>query len=619
MSSRSLLCVTLAISAVTLAACTADKKPAPHPTPTPPMTLVAFDSCRQLRDDLRAAAAASVGPYGFPGDVRPEALAASGARTAMDSAPTAAAAPAYSGTNVYEPGADEPDMIKNDGRRIVYVSGGVLHVVDAATRRPVGQLKLDTFGVDNLLLAGDKALVLVAGGLAAGGVMSMPRSEVRAAPPIPAEAGTRLLLVDVSGAPRLISTYQGDGTLVDARQTGSTARVVLRSSPQIKLPDNPTATNESDRVAANREAVAAAPLDAFLPGWSVTTGSTTERGTVGCERVSRPTTYSGSSMVTILTFDLGAGSLGSGDPMSIVADGGTVYGTGTSLYVASDQSWRLGMWGGRLSTPQNTDIYRFETPAGRPPTFTASGSVPGWLVNQYALSEWDGFLRVATTDDNAGSSAVRVLQPNGKRLTQVGEVDGLGKGERIYSVRFIGPRGYVVTFKQTDPLYSVDLADPRHPKVSGSLKITGFSSHLQPVDDGRLIGIGQEANDQGRVQGGQVSLFDVSDSAAPRRLAQYVVSNSYLEAQSDPHALLYWPATRLLVLPIIKGGAGKQFSALALRVTGDGLAPAGTLQQSGDYPVRRALVIGDVLWTLSDGGLQASSLSTLDQLEWVPN
>ena len=587
------------------------------------MALVAFDSCRQLRDGLRVAASASVGPYGFPDVISDGAvIAADGARAALSSAegaaPVAAAAPAYSGTNVYEPGADEPDIVKTDGHRIVYVSQGVLHVVDAATRRPAGRLKLDTFGVDDLLLSGDRALVLVAGGYGRPGMAAIVPDAALPVPP--GGPGSRVLLVDVSGAPRLISTYQGDGTLLDARQTGSTARVVLRSAPQIAFPENPQAGDAGTRVAANRRAVTTAPVGAWLPTWSVTTGDTTERGTVGCERVSRPAEYSGASMLTILTFDLGAAALGSGDPLSIVADGGTVYGTGRSLYVANDPRWRLAAWRGvgRPDTQSpRTEIYRFDTPAGRPPVFTASGSVPGWLVNQYALSEWDGYLRVATTDNAAGSSAVRVLRPVGRRLTQVGEVGGLGRGERIYSVRFLGPRGYLVTFRQTDPLYSLDLADPRHPKVTGELKITGFSSHLQPVDDGRLIGIGQEASDQGRVQGMQVSLFDVGDPAAPRRLARYQMSGGYSEAEWDPHALLYWPATHLLVVPAMGGYDGT--AALALRVTGDDLVPAGTLRQSGGYPVRRSLVIGDVLWTLSDNGLQASGLSTLDRLDWLPS
>jgi uncharacterized secreted protein with C-terminal beta-propeller domain len=268
---------------------------------------------------------------------------------------------------------------------------------------------------------------------------------------------------------------------------------------------------------------------------------------------------------------------------------------------------------------QHTEIYRFDITGAAKPVYAAAGRIPGWLINQYALSEWDNHLRVATTDGDAGSSAVRVLERRGSRLVEVGEVGGLGKGERIYSVRFVGSRGYVVTFRQTDPLYSVDLSDPRAPRVTGQLKITGYSAHLQPVGDNRLIGIGQEANGAGRVQGTQVSLFDVSDPADPRRLAQYQVTGAVSEAEWDPHALLWWPATQLLVVPMMGGGdGGAQPAALALRVTNDGLTSGGTLRQTGGDPVRRSLVVGDVVWTMSDSGLQASGLSTLDPLDWLP-
>jgi uncharacterized secreted protein with C-terminal beta-propeller domain len=307
-----------------------------------------------------------------------------------------------------------------------------------------------------------------------------------------------------------------------------------------------------------------------------------------------------------------------------VADGDTVYGTPTSLYVANDQRWRLNMWRARdnRTTPQETEIYRFSVTGAEPPTFEAAGKVKGWLVNQYAMSEWDGYLRVATTDENAGSSAVRVLRPDGDTLKQVGQVSGLGKGEQIYSVRFIGDRGYVVTFRQTDPLYSVDLSDPAKPRVTGELKINGYSAHLQPVGEGRLIGIGQEASDQGRRQGTQVSLFDVSDPAAPRRLAQQVVANGSSEAEYDPHAILWWPATKLLVVPVSSYTTVASSGALALTVTDDGMMQAGQIagkrQPDGYTPqIRRTLVIGDELWVLSETGMQAASLSTLDPIASV--
>jgi uncharacterized secreted protein with C-terminal beta-propeller domain len=337
-------------------------------------------------------------------------------------------------------------------------------------------------------------------------------------------------------------------------------------------------------------------------------------------------------MISVHTFDLSAPALSNGDPVSVVADGDTVYGTATSLYVVSNQRWRFETRRNAATSPatEETQIYRFDLNGAAKPVYAAAGSVPGRPINQYALSEWDGRLRVATTNERTEKSAVRVFEQQGTRLAQVGVVDGLGKGERIYSVRFIGPRGYVVTFKQTDPLYSVDLSNPAKPRVTGELKITGYSSHLQPAGDGRLIGIGQEADTSGRVQGTQISYFDVSDPASPERLAQKQISGGQSEAEYDPHALLYWPATNLLVVPITEYGAaadGPANTAKAMRVTDKGIEDLGLVTQPyqadskrGYGPgIRRSLVIGSTLWTVSDAGLQASDLSTLDQVGWVPN
>jgi hypothetical protein len=222
-----------------------------------------------------------------------------------------------------------------------------------------------------------------------------------------------------------------------------------------------------------------------------------------------------------------------------------------------------------------------------------------------------------------------VLRQQGGDLVQTGVVDGLGKGEQIYSVRFVGPRGYVVTFRQTDPLYSVDLSDPAKPVVTGELKINGYSAHLQPVGDGRLVGVGQDADSRGRTKGTQVSLVDVADPAAPRRVAQHRVTHGSSEAEYDPHALLWWPATKLLVVPVTVydvdydgTGPAATGTALALRVTDNGLTRIGGIAQptvqGATPPIRRSLVVGDVLWTLSDAGLQASDLSTLRRLRWLP-
>ena len=635
---RLLLCATLAAT-LPVAGCTADT-PTPPPDPTrtfsaSDLRLVAYDSCDDLTKELRAAAKQAVGPWGLGDNVQyfAEGDMAGGARSMADSAPAAAAKEAqpqaFSGTNIHEQGSDEPDIVKTDGRRIITMIGTDLVVVDPVTRAESGRLRITKDWAEaDLLLSGDRAMVLLRGGENEGPATSRKR------PYHQPQEQTRVVLVDLTGAPREISRFTTDGSLVDARMTGSTVRVVTRNSPRIAFPEpggrffgSSDSSDEEDQVADNRKAIDKAPATDWLPEWSVTSGGDTRKGTVDCTAVSRPPSFSGTSMATVFTFDAAGPDLGDGQPVTVAADGDTVYATPTSLYIASDTRWWQNSWFLRSRPVQEkTEIYRFDLPAVGKPVYTNAASVPGWLVNQYALSEWDGRLRVATTTDgsssNKSSSAVRVLEQDGDRLKEVGIVDGLGKGERIYSARFIGDRGYLVTFRRTDPLYTLDLSNPRSPEVTGELKITGYSAHLQPVGENRLIGIGQEADENGRTQGTQVSLFDVSDPAAPRRLAQHHVSNAQSEAEYDPHAILWWPGTNLLVLPMYRYepvGGDSETGALALRVTDQKVDPVGELKQSpnrdGYAPqIRRNLVVGDTLWSLTDTELRASSLSTLEPL-----
>ncbi|MDP9798562.1 putative secreted protein with C-terminal beta-propeller domain [Catenuloplanes nepalensis] len=589
-----------------LTACTSSPDDIQHTPPVPPaegLRLVSYDSCPGLYDTLRASAAARVGPFGFPDD-EVSLPAADVAREGAAMVPDAGAAPdAFSGTNTHERGVDEPDLIKTDGRRIVTVAvrGGVpvLRVIDAASRAQTGELALtDAYGASELLLAGDRALVLAA----TDSPVSIPNgfAEDTRGWPAPPRSRLDLRLIDLSSAPRQIGRYAMDGSLVDARQNGSTARVVVRSSPRIDFPlDKPDAD-------VNRRIVEGAGDGVWLPHFEVTAPDGSVRtGTVPCERVSRPASYDGVRMLTMLSFDLAGGTaLSDGVPVTVVADGDTVYGTGTSLYVADGGADR-------------TEIYRFDTGGAGPPRYAASGAVPGRLLNQYALSEWNGSLRAATTVAARDAGSVTVLTQRGTALAVTGSVGDLGRGETIHSVRFLEDRGYVVTFRRTDPLYALDLRDPARPVVTGELKIPGYSAYLHPAATGRLIGVGQDATAEGTVTGLQVSLFDVSDPAAPARLAQHRLPASSSAAEFDPHAFLFWPATGHLVVPVAEH-SGAAPTALVLRLSGDTVTEAGTLAHPDGSPITRSLVIGDTLWTAGPGGLRAVSLATLQGLAWLP-
>ncbi|MBX7269696.1 beta-propeller domain-containing protein [Micromonospora sp. Llam7] len=627
--------VALALLAGSVAA-TGPVPRAPRTTAPPmvPVGLVSFDSCADAITELRAAASASVGPYGFGGEavLLGDRAAIGGAESTTRTfaeAPAGAAPPGggtdHSTTNNHEAGADEPDLVKTDGRRIVTVTNGVLRVIDPASRLISAKLDLTggreelRWSEHRLLLLGDHALVLAEDLPAPDGVH---RSRWR-------PGGTRLLLVDLAGGARVLGTYRIEGSTVDARLTGDTARVVVRTGVRLEFPFEKSGADPV-RTERNREVIARAGVEAWLPGYEWTAGDERHTGRVGCDRLSRPKRMTGSSTLTVLSFDLTADRLGDGDPVAVAADADTVYGTATSLYLAgrrpmpatTSPRWRP------APTGQVTDIYQFDTAAPGRPRFLAAGSVPGWLINQYALSEWAGHLRVATTTGDLGGeertseSAVRVLRRDGGALEPTGMVGGLGRGERIYSVRYLGPVAYVVTFRQTDPLYSLDLTDPARPRVTGELKITGYSAYLHPLSDGRLLGVGQEADREGRAEGVQVSLFDVRDPARPSRLDQWHLPHGWSSAEHDPHAFLYRPESGLVALPVDAG-------IRLLRVTGDTISEIGAVthpsierathrRPSASSPaVRRSLVVGDVLWTVSDAGLRASDPLTARSLDWI--
>ncbi|MGH3716084.1 MAG: beta-propeller domain-containing protein [Micromonosporaceae bacterium] len=637
--------------------------------PGAPPQLVAFDSCGAALKDFKRAARPYVGPYGFGfggHGYSDNAEADSAAGAGRDSAPQAPGAPAdkggsapdHSGTNVHEAGVDEPDLVKTDGRRIVTVADGVLRVVDVATRKQTGTLRLPHDGgqtydrayaeAGQLLMYGDRALVVLSnphvrydgGGPVPGAEPAAPgRADPEASAPELAIVGVELVQIDLAGTPRIISRMKLDGEYVDARAVGGTVRLVTRSAPRVPFayPDG-SHRSEARAQRDNRITLERTTIADWLPRYEIDNGRTVTRGQVGCQAVSRPTAYTGTSMLTVTTLGLEASALSGKQAVSIVADGSTVYGTGKTLYVASAQHQAIPVDAVREpeSMPKpRTNVYKFDTSRAGTPRFTAAGSVPGWLINQYAMSEHDGYLRLATTVEEFGGaaqprsqSAVYVLAHDGKKLTTVGRLGGLGKSERIYAVRFSGPVGYVVTFRQTDPLYTVDLRDPRSPKLLGELKIPGFSAYLHPAAAGRLIGVGQEANEQGQVQGTQVSLFDVSDLSAPRRLAQYHVKAGHSEAEYDPHAFLYWPKTGLLVIPVVSYGAERAepdkgepvVGALVLKLSGDSFTEVGTIAHPNqDYrgAVRRSLIIGDTLWTVSSAGLLANDAETLQKQAWI--
>jgi inhibitor of cysteine peptidase len=172
----------------------------------------------------------------------------------------------------------------------------------------------------------------------------------------------------------------------------------------------------------------------------------------------------------------------------------------------------------------------------------ATGQVPGRLLNQFSMDEYEGYLRVATTVGN--SNDLYVLN---SQLRIIGSVKGFGETERIYAVRFIGDKGYIVTFRQTDPFFVVDLSDPKNPKIAGELKIPGFSSYLHPLGENMILGVGME---DGKVK---LSLFDVSDPENPVEIDRYLLAESWSEVIGNHRAFLADEKHQIFFIPARSG------------------------------------------------------------------
>lgn len=230
----------------------------------------------------------------------------------------------------------------------------------------------------------------------------------------------------------------------------------------------------------------------------------------------------------------------------------------------------------------------------------ADGIVPGYPLNQFALDEYEGKLRIATTigdrwsgfgDDTAND--VYVLDND---LSILGSITDLGLTERIYSARFIGDKGYLVTFRQTDPFYILDLSDAKNPKMTGELKIPGYSSYLHPVKDDLILGVGKEGSKV------KLSLFDVSDVKNPKEIDKYSLDEYHSEALNNHHAFLMDAENEIFFLPGNKGGYIFDYSKDKLEM----------VKAVGDNQVKRAIYFNDYLYVIA-----SENITVLDMKSWV--
>jgi hypothetical protein len=637
----------------------------------------AFDGCKSLLAYLQESALKRVGPYGFNtgygypgGPVFAEGsvagavptTAAAGATTAAPAARQSGPAPAVksaaasgvtgdsSGTNTQEAGVDEGDTVENDGRYVyAVVDSARLQIVDTTNPTKVATVDLPQ-GQQQIILDG-KRLVVVTGGW--GDI------QLRVFGTMPYRGGyggggaSTVSVFDVSDPTKPTMTSQStlEGDALAVRASGSTVRIVVRSGFGDRLPLLQPAISgkaaEEKAKALNEQAIRDSKIEDWLPR-----SATGKPGSIGtpasaldCKQMGRPGEFGGLGLTWVASVDLKTDNPKVVGSAGVVAEGSTVYSSEKSLYVTTTR-WQESPDPSVQPInpdPPKTAVHAFDF-NDELVSYKASGLIDGVLLNSYSMSELNGNLRIATTDQaanfgSARSSGVRVLARKGDTLEQIGSVTGLGATEQIQAVRFIGDLGYVVTFRQTDPLFVIDLKDPTNPKVAGELKIPGFSSYLHPFGEGYLLGVGQSGTETGQITGAQLSLFDVRDPSKPTQVATLPIGQGFTEAQYDPHAFLLWEKTGQVVVPVQSyGQPGQLTGAIVAQATTTSLAEQGRVkgllppgledqqrqidEQCKQYPeacyrpdfaapFTRSMIVDNKLVLVSYGGLVVVALDTL--------
>ncbi|MFO0839268.1 MAG: beta-propeller domain-containing protein [Phycisphaerae bacterium] len=560
----------------------------------------------------------------------------------------------FSGTNLQEAGVDESDVMKSDGTNLYIAAGGKLRVVRASPREQMSEIGSLSFGdsdnpvyINEMYLYGKNLLILASKFSYYGG------PEMLAVwPPYYQSAESLLFNVDVTDptTPTITQQRSFDGTLSSSRLTNDRLILVISIVPTIPatplpLPLTPIGVEDfAPKSRINDAAVEMVPWDHWL----------------------RPESPDGYYMTAVMTLDAKDVNNNVGS-VAVMANAGTIYASTEALYLTDSD------YDQNNNYRESVVIHKFKFDSNGAATYTASGTVPGRLLNQFSLGEYQGNLSVATNvaatftlsggtvavsnggggvvfagvDDAASPpataqsvvapeppyNAVYVVGEKDAELQVLGKVEGIAPGEQIFAARFMGKRGFLVTFRRVDPLFSLDLSDPTAPKVVGELKIPGYSDYLHPVGDTHLIGVGRSASTNqfgGTVPDKlQLSLFDLTDPANPKTVQQIEIGGSYSSSDvSYTHKAFTFLADRnLLAIPATlmkRVSSGDPFfpsydtefdGALVFRVDpASGFTALGRIANQTPstyyyYSWRRAAFIGDDAYSITDAGVRAASIN----------
>jgi inhibitor of cysteine peptidase len=526
----------------------------------------------------------------------------------------------YSTTNIQVAGVDEADIVKTDGNYIYVIANNNAYILDANPQnaRVLAKIAFNNTSLAGMFLSQDGNKLAVLGSqygdsiYSGGPVYSGGSAEFSIYGIFVNDVETFINVYDISNKanPVLARNFTMSGSYFNSRMIGNYIYAVVSQpayvvNETVILPRVYSGDNATDIAATKIYYSDVVDYNNYL-------GFTTFIGLNIADNAQEPTN---------MTIMIGGAS--------------SMYVSLNDIYVTYPSS-----------DGQGTAIYRVHINENTL-TFEAQGKVPGYVLNQYSMDEYNGYFRLATTGWTNGVQQNNVYVLN-MSLAVVGSLENLATGENLHSARFMGDKCYLVTFVKTDPLFVIDLSQPNAPKKLGELHIPGYSDYLHPYDETHLIGVGKETveaseGDFAWYQGLKLSLFDVSNVNEPKQLSNYTIGDRGTDSPvlSDPKAFLFDKSRNLLVIPVELAEIDKTAVApspdaygtfvwqgvYVFRLTlNDGFVLRGRVTQmenntytsqngnyyymSGDW-ISRALYIGNTLYTVSNARVQINSLDNL--------
>ncbi len=513
----------------------------------------------------------------------------------------------YSTTNIQVTGVDEPDFIKNDGKYIYLISKNSLTIVDAypaQNARIVSQIPIEG-DVSDIFLNGDRLAIFTGKNgqgwkKPAGSVAPIPTSEYQ----------THALVYSIFDRthPELLRDIIIPGKYQNARMIDSDIYMLIQETRTPGDYHMPVLFDGKKEITIRNIRAPQVPPENYV---FYTLSS------FNIHNDARPTAES---------FLLGRDS--------------TLYVSPGNVYIAYKNQ---GSIPGSGPIQQESIVHRFSIKDGKI-SYKSTGIFPGYLLNQFSLDEFEGNLRVATTIDETGvrggrSNGVYVLDPN---MVVIGSLDHLASGEKIYSARFMSDLLYLVTFKTMDPLFVIDLSNPKNPGILGELKIPGYSDYLHPYDETHLIGIGKNTtqNQWGvSATGLKIALFDVSNLTNPQEVGHVIIGEkgSDSEVLHDHRAFLLDQRTNVMAIPIKEiinsPPPGSQYNGSYIPSTWQGtyvyaIDPKNGFTEKGKITkeiitlnnyyepgsvVKRSLLMDTILFTISHQNIMATDINDLSR------